>query len=366
MKIVDICTIPLKAKFRFPSKFAFGTRTHSFNILVKIISEEGVIGYGEACPVPFWSSESGQSVVEAIENYIKPALIGKDPRNIASLNNIMDKVLFGNNFAKSAVDMALYDLVGKYLNVPVHMLIGGKFRDKIEVNSSVGIGSSTEMVQKCKEIINKGYKTIKIYGGKDSLKDEIEHFEAIRKEIGYKIKIYLEVNQQWSVSNAIKCINALQKYDLLFVEQPVSRWDLKGLMEIKNRSPIPIAADESVDSLQSIFQFASNRYVDIVNLYVQKTGGIYRTHQAISLLEAANTQCFMGSLLELGVATAAAIHLAASIKDLKLPCYLVGPEKYLQDIVKPPLNISDGYIEVPTGPGLGIDIDDDIVNKMRA
>ena len=365
MKIVDICTIPLDAKFRFPSKFALGTRTHSFNVLVKIISDEGIIGVGEACPVPIFSSETGKSIVEAIENYLKPVLIGKDFRHIASLNNIMDEALCGNNFAKAAVDMALYDLVGKYLNVPVHILLGGKFRDKIEVNSSVVIGSPKEMAQKCKEIVDKGFKYIKLYTGRDSLRDDIARLEAIREKIGYKTQIYLEINQQWSVSNALKSIHELQRFNILFVEQPVSKWDLRGLKEVKDRSPIPVAADESVSSVQSVFQIASGRYVDIVNLCVQKTGGIYRTHQAISLLEAADIQCFMGSLLELGIATAAAVHLACSIKNLRLPCYLVGPERYLQDITKSPLHISDGYIEVPTGPGLGVSLDDDIVDAMR-
>lgn len=365
MKIVDIITIPLEAKFRIPSKFALGTRTQSFNVLVKIISDEGIIGVGEACPFPVYSSETGKSIVEAIENYLKPALIGKDFRHIASLNNIMDKVLSGNNFAKSAVDIALYDLVGKYLNVPVHMLLGGKFRDKIEVNSSVAIGSPEEMTQKCIEMVDRGFKYIKLYAGRDSLKDDIARLEAIREKIGYKAQIYLDINQQWSVSDALKSINELQKFDILFVEQPVPKWDLMGLKEVKDRSPIPIAADESVDTVQSVFQIASGRYVDIVNLYVQKTGGIYRTHQAISLLEATDTQCFMGSLLELGIATAAAVHLACSIKNLRLPCYLAGPERYLQDIIKPPLHISDGYIEVPTGPGLGVSLDDDIVDAMR-
>ena len=365
MKIVDICTVPLKAKFRSPSRFALGTRTHSFNVLVKIISDEGITGVGEACPLPFWSSETGKSIVEAIENHLKPVLIGKDPIHIASLINIMDRVLDGNNFAKAAVDIALYDLVGKALNVPVHVLLGGKYRDRVEVNSSVGIGSSEEMAQKCKEIVDKGFKFIKVYGGRDNLRDDIAHLEAIRKKIGYKIQIYLEINQQWNVSNALKSIRELQRFDLLFVEQPVPKWDLSGLKEVKDRSPVPVAADESVGSLQSVFQFASGRQADIINLYVQKTGGIYRTHQAISVLEAAGMQCFMGSLLELGIATAAAIHLACSIKDLKLPCYLVGPERYLQDIVEPPLRISNGYIEVPTGPGLGVNLKDDVVDAMK-
>lgn len=365
MKIKDIFTIPLKANFKSPSKFGLGIRTYSLNVLVKIVSDGGIIGYGEACPVPIFSSETNQSIIEAIEKYIKPAIINKDPLKIAYLNDLMDKAIDGNNFAKSAVDIAIHDLVGKALKVPVHVLIGGKKRDQVEVNDSVTFGSSEEMAQKSKEIVEKGYNYIKIYGGRGTLNDDINHLEAIRKQIGYEKKLYLEINQQWKMSEALIAINKLQKYDLLFIEQPLSKWDLRGLKEISNRSTIPIALDESVHSLSSVFQIASERISDIINLYVQKTGGIYRTHQATSIIESSGIQCFMGSLLELGVATAAAIHLASTIKNLKYPCYLIGPERYTQEILQSPLLIKNGFIEIPEGAGLGIELNEKIIDKMR-
>ncbi len=365
VKIVDIEIFPLEAKFKKPFSFSGITRISSNNIIIKIHTDEGIYGLGEACPVPGMSGETDISICHTIEKFFKPLLLGKNPLEFATLTSACEKALGGNVVAKAGINIALYDLAGKLLNVPVYTLLGGKYRDKIEINGSVGMGTADEMLATAEEQMNEaGVKYLKLYCGKEEMAQDVAKLKKVIKAIGSRARVFLDVNQQWSVKTAIKAIKMLEEENLLYVEQPTPKWDYEGMRLVKESVTTPIAADEAVFSVTDVAQLAAAKAVDIITIYVLKPGGILRGHDAITVSNAFALDCFIGSYLELGVGTAAGAHLAASIPNLKYPCYMFGPLKYEHDVLQEPLKIGNGVIEVPQGPGLGIEIDEALLKKM--
>jgi len=366
VKITGIEIYPLQADFKKPFSFSGITRLSSNNVILTITADQGACGWGEACPVPGMSGETAASICAVLKDYFAPLLIGQDPLDIAVLTRRVENSVNGNICAKSGVNIALYDLVGKLLCVPVYTLLGGKHRDEIEVNGSIGIGTAAEMLAACEEQMAEcGVRYLKLYCGKESVAQDVRKLKEVIGGIGGQAQVFLDVNQQWSPKEAIKAIRSLEEEGLLFVEQPTPKWDLEGMRQVCQAVTTPIAADEAVFAVTDITRLAMAQACDMIAVYAMKPGGISGGHEAAILAQAAGMDCFIGSYLELGVATAAGIHLAATIPDLKYPCYMYGPMKYSQDVLQQPLQVHRGKVAVPEGPGLGIDVDMERLLAMR-
>lgn len=367
IKITGIEVYPLLAKFKKPFSFSGITRVSSRNVIIKITTSEGITGIGEACPVPGMSGETDVSICKVIKDFFEPILVGQDPLNFAVLTTKIEKSLGGNVVAKAGINIALYDLAGKVLNVPVYTLLGGKYRDEVEINGSVGIGTAEEMLETSEEQMEEaGVRYLKLYCGKEEMTKDVAKLKKVIRGIGDRARVFLDVNQNWSTKTAIKAIRMLEEENLLYVEQPTSKFDMEGMRLVSESVTTPIAADESVFAVQDVTQLAQSRAVDIITIYALKPGGILRGHDAITLSAACGLDCFIGSYLELGVGTAAGAHLAATIPNLKYPCYMFGPLKYQYDVLKTPLEIRNGTIKVPDGPGLGIEIDDEMLKFLSS
>jgi muconate cycloisomerase len=362
--IQKIETFPLLAEFSKPFSFSGITRSASRNIIIKINTSEGIYGIGESCPVPGMSGETDVSIVKVIKEYFEPILIGSDPMNINALTKRIEKAIFGNIIAKAGINIALYDLVGKIMNVSISNLLGGSYREYVDINGSVGIGTTKEMINTAiGQIEECGVQYLKLYCGKDDVDKDIKKIKEISKEIHGKAELFIDVNQQWKTKEAIYAIRSLESEKLLFIEQPTPKCDIKGMADVCRSVNTPIAADEAVFSTNDVFMLAESRAADIITIYASKPGGIKKAVEAIMLSEAIGLDCFIGSYLELGVGTAAATHLSSLIPNLKYPCYLYGPKKYKIDILKEPLEIQEGKIKVPNGPGLGVDLDEELIKK---
>jgi len=366
-KITSVEVFPLLAKFKKPFSFSGITRTSSKNIIIRLNTDEGISGIGEACPIPGMSGETDVSICAAIRDFIAPAIIGEDPIQIAPLTAKIDKVINGNVVTKAGINIALYDLVGKILNMPVYALLGGKFRDYVDINGSVGTGTAAEMTETAEEqMAEAGVRYLKLYCGRDDIDADVKKLKEVIRNIGGRARVFLDVNQQWSPKQAIRAIRALEDENLLYVEQPTPKWDHDGMRYVRESVGTPIAADEAVFSVTDVTQLGVSRAADIITIYALKPGGIKKGYEAIVLSNAFGLDCFIGSYLELGVGTAAGAHLSAAIPSLKYPCYMFGPLKYEFDVLKKPLEIKDGKIKVPSGPGLGVEIDEEKLCRMSA
>lgn len=365
MKIAQIKVYNVAVKLKKPLKIAKMLRERSSNSIVKIETDDGIQGFGEATFAPFFAGETQDSVKGVVEKFLAPALRGKDPTNILELVDEMSRTIADNPFAKAAVEMALWDIKGKGLGVPVYSLLGGHRRKSIPVAHSISSGPVTEMVEQALEHVRQGFKTLKIYCGRETPESDLERIRQIRRAIGDRIDLYVELNQRWTLKTALKFLPELEEQVILFLEQPLSGRLHNEMRILRERSSIPIAVDESVYTPEDVVTVKEKGIADIVNIYVLKAGGILNARQALAVADAVGLASFVGSLNELGISSTAGAHVSATLPNLTYPCYLVGPTLYEEDILMEPLHIREGMFHLSDRPGLGIEVDEKKLEKFR-
>ncbi len=364
MKITKIESIPVRVPLKGEWRISSGARTHSDYVIVKVFTDEGIVGIGEASPVPRWAEETQGSIMYVLENMIGPSIIGMDPFQFDHVNEKMDSLMQRNIFAKAAVDMALYDIAGKYLHTPVYNLIGGLYRKSIPLAFVTGIKTFREAQKDIEQALQDGFKTFKVKVGNNILED-IDLVSKIRKCIGDNLEITVDANAGWGTREAIEAINRLDEFYLGAVEQPVQRWNIDGLREVKNSVRPAIMADESLFDLHDALMLIKHEAADIFNTYVSKGGGMSNNQKVVAVAEAAGIPCLLGSMIELGIGTAAGLHFVAATKNVCLPNYIVGTLMHKDDVIKEKFELKDGCLEVPDGEGLGITLDDEKIEKYR-
>jgi len=326
MKITNIETIAITVPTNpFWSAFRkYGPLRKASFILAKIHTDEGFVGIGETITRPNFAGQPLEFVKIGIDKYLAPRIIGSNPFNLEQILTTMDWALFENAYAKTAIELAIYDLIGKALKVPVHNLIGGCYRDKILVGWEIGIESPEEMAKKAVEYVEKGIRVLKVKVGIDPDQD-VERIKAVRDAVG-DVTLRADVNEGWTPIGAIKAIKKIEKYDLELIEQPVPRWDLDGLARVRKAVNTPIAK------------------------------------KIAAIAEAADIPCLVGTEFSLASGIAAKLHLAASTKNINHACEFT--EFHLLDnLAATPHEIEDGYLEVPTNPGLGLQLDESKLRK---
>jgi len=364
MKITQIKVFNVSFKLKKPLKIAKMLREESLNTIVKIETDEGIEGYGEATFAHFFAGETQDSAKSTVDKFLAPVLRGRNPANILQLVYEMNRAISGNPFAKAAVEMALWDIKGKALGIPVYDLLGGFRRKSIPVAHSISSGTITEMIEQGLEHVRQGFKTLKIYCGRETPESDLEKIRGIRKEVGEKINLYIELNQRWSFKTTLAFLAELEQLGILFLEQPIPDHLRNEMRILRGSSSIPIALDESIFTPEDVFRAKQEGIADIVNIYVLKSGGILNAKKALDISEVMGLDSFVGSFNELGISTIAGAHLSATISDLIYPCYLVGPTLYKEDILAEPLNISEGMLNLSDEPGLGINVNKKQLEKF--
>ena len=361
MKINSIKTYSVSIPLNTDFNISGGENTSADHVIVEIETDEGIIGWGEAAPLISYSGETMESIKFAIDNYLSKALIGEDPTNIVKIHEKMD-FLKENYFAKAAIDFACYDITGKKLQVPVYKLLGGKYRDKISVGQSVGIKSVEETVKEAIQYEKAGFKSIKLKIGNDAEYD----FKRI-KEVGEAIDVPIRVdaNQGYRFDEAVDILTKLDDFGLLLIEQPLPKWNLEGMAKLCDMLNTPILADESCYTIHDAINLIKYNAADIFNIKILKPGGLYNSSQIASIATSAMIPLSIGSMVEMGIGTAAGAHFAASVKYLDYPSDVKGPSLMADSILKKPIKIEDGYTHVPEGPGLGIEVDYDKLDKYK-
>lgn len=310
IRILDIraekSSIELKKSF----KTALRTLDVIDTIIVKVITKD-IVGYGAASPTEVITGDTSQSIMGAI-NHIKLYLIGKDIRNFEDIMITLNKCIVGNTSAKAAIDIAIYDLLGKLYNAPVYRLLGG-YRTKLITDITISLNPVEEMVSDSIDAINNGFSILKIKLGDDSYID-FKRIQAIREAVGKSIKLRVDANQGWKPKEAINIIKKMEAYNLNidFIEQPVDAKNLDDLKYVTDNVSIPILADESVFSPVDAMKLINMKASDMINIKLMKTGGIYNALKIINLAEVSGMKCMIGSMMESNIGITAAAHLAAS------------------------------------------------------
>jgi L-alanine-DL-glutamate epimerase-like enolase superfamily enzyme len=368
LRIVRVEAVPLDARLKSPFRFGNVVRTTSANVLVRVACEDGLVGYGEACPVPQLTAETQESVVALVEQRIAPELVGEDARQWRPLLGRIAKRLFHASFTQAAVDMALLDLAGKSLGVPVHELLGGRQRDAIEVHGSVGWDADPEKVADTAEQQAPQFRWLKLYAGTGTLEEDLGRIAAARRRVGDDHPFLLDVNGCWSPLEAIAAGPVLRDLGVEAVEQPVAAADDDGQAQVAavyaERHGMGVIADERVRTPADVHAVAVRRAAHCANVGISKMGGIVAALDAALTGYAAHLRVSVGSVVELGVATAAGLQLAAALPEVTYPSYLIGSRKYVRQITSTPLEVLDSRLPIGSGPGLGIEVDEEAVAAM--
>jgi muconate cycloisomerase len=369
MRITKLEAIPVRVPLKagMVTRTAHGEHHTSDYVVVRIFTDGGVVGLGEATVSALWSGETSTGCVAVLDDLIGPRLLGTDPTQIASARRMMDFTVKLNPFAKAAVEMALWDISGKALGVPVCQLIGGKLRDLIPTKMMIGAFDVPQARHLAEEFLGWGVRCLKVKVGLD-LAGDIARVKAVRELAGPGVLMTVDANCGWSFSTARRALDQLRPFDLLVVEQPIAPGDTEAMAALCASGVIPIMADESVFTLTDAWNILRGRAADVISIYPGKNGGIAAAIEIAHLAQAAGVPCHVGSNLELGVGTAAMLHLAcavANIDSLTYPADILGPHYHEADLLREPLALEPVGARVPEGPGLGVELDEEQLRRFR-
>ena len=352
-------SIPLKEPFIT----SLGTDYSAENVLIRIITNEGIIGFGECSPYMPINGES-QDTCFIVGQYFAKALIGKDPLQIEDCINLMDKIIYGNSSIKSAFDIALYDIAAQQAGLPLYKFIGGENNKTIITDYTVSIGEPQKMAVDALKIKAEGYPAIKIKLGKNGTTD-VERIKAIREAVGSEIPLRIDANQGWEVEEAIETLQALAVYDIQHCEEPIARWNFMRLPEVKKASPIPIMADESCSDEHDAERLIQIKACDYFNIKLGKSGGIFKALKMARMAEAANIHLQVGAMVESRLAMTAFAHYALCspmIEHFDFDTALM----FIEDPVTGGIVYEkNGVVKVPEVNGLGATIDEGWLKKME-
>lgn len=353
MKITDIIVGHISVPLKKPFKTSLRTVNSIEDVIIKIITDTGNTGYGEAPPTGAITGDTIGSIVGAVNDHIKKNLIGMDIENFEEIMLSLDRSIVRNTSAKAAVDIALYDLYGQMFHAPLYKLLGG-YRKELITDITISINEPEEMARDSIEAVNLGYNTLKIKVGNDSKKD-IERMNAIRQAVGYDIKLRIDANQGWKPKEAIYTLRKMEDAGLgiEFVEQPVAAHDFEGLKLVTDNITIPVLADESVFSPSDALKIMQMRAADFINIKLMKCGGIHNALKICSMSEIYDMPCMIGCMLEAKVSVTAAAHLAAA-KSIITKVDLDGPALCSKDRIKGGAVFNNYKITLNNDPGLGI------------
>lgn len=371
MKITTIECIPLRLPFLDPFTIAAPyerSRNYVDTLIVKLHTDEGIYGIGET---QAWrrqgSGEVLQNLVTTIKTIYEPLLTGKSPLQINEIMGLCESAVYHSTYAQAAISDALYDVVGKYLGLPVCDLLGGKCRESIPVGICVPIFPDTAvMLDKAQQFYDKGYRHIRIKIGINAADDE-RNAAAFRKCFGDKITLRADANAGMTYPEALRLLKKMEQYDFDMVEQPVSLWDLDSMADLARHCSIPLSVDESVSTEESLLRVIEKRAASIVQTKTGKNGGIYYCRKLWELARTGGMQIFPGNHPTTSVGCAAVTHLAASWNGT----LMVGDYQnaldgvFVDDIVKTPLRIENGQVLLPSGPGLGMELDEEKLARYR-
>lgn len=383
MKVDRIETIPVRVPLK-PELMIRGGRglSHSVSpfLIVRVYTDDGRVGVGEVSCTPRWSGEDQVTAAHFVNEYFAPLLIGEEIDDVSRLNKKFVTAVAANYFTKAAVEMALWDIVGKSQGKPVWAIAGSREQGaggralawnsmSVRTKWSVSGVEPAKAAEIAKWAVAQGFSKMKVKVGIDPNGD-VERVQAVRAAVGPSIKLGVDANGGWqSPQIAIETISRLfDQSDIYFAEQPVRAGDPAVLAEVRRNVPVPIIADESVYTLDDAKVLARAEAADVFSIYIGKAGGIGPAREIAGFAASVGIKCTIGSNLELGVGSAAMVHLALSAPAIDAetyPCDIIGPLYYEGDVLTESLPIGGGSARVHDRPGLGVELDDEKLERYR-
>ncbi len=353
--LVDLPTIR-------PHKLSVATMNGQTLMLVKIHCSDGIVGIGEATTIGglSYGGESPEGMKLAIDTYFQPAMIGQDATRIQLLMARIGKRIKENRFAKCAVETALLDAHGKRLGLPVSELLGGRVRGRLAVAWTLASGDTATDIAEAEKMLDlRRHRIFKLKIGARTPREDVAHVAAIKRALGERGAVRVDVNMAWSETEAAYGMAALADAGCELVEQPVA--SAAALTRLVRRFPIALMADESLHGPETAFELAKVSGADVFAIKIEQSGGLFNAQRVAAIADAAGIELYGGTMLEGSVGTAASAHAFSTFANLQWGTELFGPLLLTEEILANPLTYDDFELSVPDGPGLGIALDDDRV-----
>ena len=336
-------------------------------VLVRV-EADGIVGWGEATPTPSWTYETTESIVSTIRTYLAPVLIGHSVWDMDGAHRAMNRAISagyttGAPIAKAGIDLALHDLVGHALGEPVGRLWGQRRVDSILLNWIVSAKKPEQTVDEAREGWAAGYRAFKIKIGFASIETEVERVAAVRAAAP-SAPIWVDANQGYLVPDAIRLARLLEPLGVSVLEQPLRANDPVGSARLRGVSSIPIAIDESLVHPADLATFARLDALDLAVAKVQRSAGLFFSRRLCTLAEDLGIGVIGSGLTDSALGFAASLHLFAAI-GMQEPADLNGPQFLRSDYLAEPWTpVVAGRAAVPTGPGLGVHVDEQVVRQL--
>lgn len=349
-------------------QLAMATMQQQTLVIVRLRASDGVEGIGEATTIGglSYGEESPEGIKLTIDTYLAPALIGQEATNIHGAMARLNKVARGNRFAKSALETALLDAQGKRLGVPLATLLGGAVRDALPVLWTLASGDTARDIEEAERLLaERRHDTFKLKIGRRAVRDDVAHVAAIKRALGDRARVTVDVNQAWNEADAATGIAMLEAAGIDLIEQPIARENRAGLARLAARFVVPIMADEAVTGPEDAMELARLGAADVFALKIAKSGGIFGMLRTAAVGDAAGIALYGGTMLEGSVGTIAAAHGFCTLPQLAWGTELFGPLLLKDDVVVERPAYRDFALRLPDGPGLGLALDEDKLAHYR-
>jgi muconate cycloisomerase len=345
--------VPGKEQYRMATSAHIGLRT----VIVIVRTADGTVGVGEAHQaVASYSGETIDTMKAVIEQVYAPRLLGRGLYAIEELSRDMANARRGNLFARCAVEIALFDAFAKLRGVSIASLLGGPVRSRIAVSAIVGLAEPHVMAQKSAALVAAGYRTVKAKIGTGSVASDVECVREIRRTVGDDIAIRLDANAAYSLTDALQLVRHLSEFGIEHLEQPVPADHLSSMAKLTQLCAVPILADEGVHTSEDAYRLISMRAVDAIKIKLTKVGGYIAARKIIAICEAAGIKLVVGQGMCSSIEAAAEAQLATAYSGISPVGEMVGPAKLQEDLAHPGLDVSPGYIDLPSNPGIGVSL----------
>ncbi|MBB2919379.1 muconate/chloromuconate family cycloisomerase [Cupriavidus alkaliphilus] len=349
-------------------QLAMATMQQQTLVIVRLRCSDGVEGIGEATTIGglSYGDESPEGIKLTIDTYLAPALAGQDATNVHAAMARLGKVARGNRFAKSALETALLDAQGKRLGVPLATLLGGAVRTTLPVLWTLASGDTARDIAEAEQLLaERRHDTFKLKIGRRSVRDDVAHVAAIKRALGERARVTVDVNQAWNEADAATGIAMLEAAGIDLVEQPTPREQRMALARLAARFVVPVMADEAVCGPEDAMELARIGGADVFALKIAKAGGIFGMLRTAAVGDAAGIALYGGTMLEGSVGTIAAAHGFCTLPQLAWGTELFGPLLLKDDIVQRRPEYRDFSLHLPEGPGLGLALDEDKLAHYR-
>ncbi len=361
-------TIVLDVPTIRPHVLSVATMQSQTVVLVRLRCADGVEGIGEGTTIGglTYGGESPEGIKLAIDAYFAPLLIGADTTRPAIIMERLRRSIIDNRFAKNAVETALLDIQGKRLGVPVSELLGGRIRDRLPVLWTLASGDTAQDIAEAEAMLASGRHTaFKLKIGKRPVQDDVAHVAAIKRALGDRASIRVDVNQAWSEAAAKRALPLLAEAGVDLVEQPIRAHATAGMARLTAMGLIPIMADEALHGPESGYALACGQAADVFALKIAQAGGLTEAKRLAGIAQAAGVALYGGTMLEGPVGTIASAQVFATLPEMEFGTELFGPLLLTEELLVEPLHYANGCLIVPSGPGLGVQLNEDAIAALR-